>query len=150
MTYLDFEKPIADLFEQLEKIRQAGEKSGVDVSKTTAEIEERVERLSPSDYFTLHSRVRDNFESYDLETLAAHLEFAGWDPHIYLKTDVRKTKSDIININKSVNYNWVVSLNSEDTNTIFLTFNIFCFCLAIFNNSLDISIPVMLKKYFAI
>ncbi len=58
---------------------------------TAAEIEERVERLSPSDYFTLHSRVRDNFESYDLETLAAHLEFAGWDPHIYLKISPRIT-----------------------------------------------------------
>lgn len=58
---------------------------------TSAEIEERVERLSPSDYFTLHSRVRDNYESYDLETLAAHLEFSGWDPHIYLKVSPRIT-----------------------------------------------------------
>jgi len=62
-----------------------------DLINTAAEIEERVERLSPSDYFTLHSRVRDNFESYDLETLAAHLEFAGWDPHIYLKISPRIT-----------------------------------------------------------
>lgn len=58
---------------------------------TAAEIEERVEKLSPSDYFTLHSRVRDNYETYDLDTLAAHLEFAGWDPHIYLKISPRLT-----------------------------------------------------------
>lgn len=58
---------------------------------TSAEIEERVERLSPSDYFTLHSRVRDHYENYDLETLAAHLELAGWDPHIYLKVSPRIT-----------------------------------------------------------
>ena len=42
MTYLDFEKPIANLIEQLEKIKQVGEKSGVDVSKTTDEIEEKI------------------------------------------------------------------------------------------------------------
>ncbi len=42
MNYLDFEKPIEELFEQLEKIKQVAEKSGVDVSKTTADIEEKI------------------------------------------------------------------------------------------------------------
>lgn len=42
MNYLDFEKPIADLVEQLEKIQHAGKKSGVDVEKSTADIEEKI------------------------------------------------------------------------------------------------------------
>ncbi len=42
MNYLDFEKPIEELFEQLEKIKQVAEKSGVDVSKTTSDIEEKI------------------------------------------------------------------------------------------------------------
>lgn len=44
MAYLDFEKPIAELYEQLEKVKQAGEKSGVDVAKTVAEIEEKIKQ----------------------------------------------------------------------------------------------------------
>lgn len=43
MNYLDFEKPIEELVEQLEKIKHVGEKSGVDIDKTTAEIEEKIE-----------------------------------------------------------------------------------------------------------
>jgi acetyl-CoA carboxylase carboxyl transferase subunit alpha len=42
MNYLDFEKPIAELHEQLEKMKQVAEKSGVDVSKTTADIEQKI------------------------------------------------------------------------------------------------------------
>ena len=53
MNYLDFEKPIADLFEQLEKIKQAGEKSGVDVSKTTDEIEEKINQARTEIYSNL-------------------------------------------------------------------------------------------------
>ena len=53
MNYLDFEKPIADLYEQLEKIKQAGEKSGVDVSKTTTEIEEKISHIRTQIYGNL-------------------------------------------------------------------------------------------------
>jgi acetyl-CoA carboxylase carboxyl transferase subunit alpha len=42
MVYLDFEKPIAELYEQLEKIKHAAEKSGVDASKPIAEFEEKI------------------------------------------------------------------------------------------------------------
>jgi acetyl-CoA carboxylase carboxyl transferase subunit alpha len=42
MNYLDFEKPIAELQEQLEKVKQVAEKSGVDVSRTIEEIEEKI------------------------------------------------------------------------------------------------------------
>lgn len=42
MNYLDFEKPIAELYEQLEAARKLGEKSKVDVSKTLADIEKKI------------------------------------------------------------------------------------------------------------
>src|SRR5690606_10197751 len=42
MNFLEFEKPIAELLEQLEKVTQAGEKSKVDVSKAAQEIESKI------------------------------------------------------------------------------------------------------------
>lgn len=42
MNYLDFEKPIAELIEQKEKMVQAAEKSGVDVSAALAELDEKI------------------------------------------------------------------------------------------------------------
>lgn len=42
LQFLDFEKPIEELYEQLEKVRQVGEKSEVDVSATTKEIEQKI------------------------------------------------------------------------------------------------------------
>jgi acetyl-CoA carboxylase carboxyl transferase subunit alpha len=51
MNYLDFEKPIAELVEQLEKVKQVAEKSGVDVSKTTADLEEKI-RLTRKELYS--------------------------------------------------------------------------------------------------
>jgi len=42
MVFLDFEKPIAELYEQLENLKQVGEKGNVDVSKAVAELEEKI------------------------------------------------------------------------------------------------------------
>lgn len=42
MTYLDFEKPIAELIEQLDKAKEIAEKSQVDVSGTVKELEEKI------------------------------------------------------------------------------------------------------------
>lgn len=42
LQFLDFEKPIEDLYEQLDKVKQVGEKSKVDISSTAAEIEEKI------------------------------------------------------------------------------------------------------------
>src|ERR1019366_3517470 len=50
MNYLAFEKPIAELIEQLEKVKQVGEKSGVDVIKTIAEIEEKIKQARTEIY----------------------------------------------------------------------------------------------------
>lgn len=42
MTYLDFEKPIAELDEQLEKLKLAAQKNKLDVSKTIRELEAKI------------------------------------------------------------------------------------------------------------
>lgn len=43
MNFLDFEKPVADLIEQIEKQKQIGEKSKVDVSVAVRQLELRLE-----------------------------------------------------------------------------------------------------------
>ncbi len=42
MVFLDFEKPLEKLYEQLEKIQQVGEEGDVDVSEMLAEIEQKI------------------------------------------------------------------------------------------------------------
>ncbi len=44
MILLDFEKPITELQEQIEKAKQIGEKTKVDVSATVLELEKRIEQ----------------------------------------------------------------------------------------------------------
>jgi acetyl-CoA carboxylase carboxyl transferase subunit alpha len=43
MVFLDFEQPIADLYEQLEKIKEIEEKGNVDVQKTIKDIEKKID-----------------------------------------------------------------------------------------------------------
>lgn len=62
-----------------------------ELPETRVKINERVEGFSPSDYFTLHRRISDSFNECSLETIAAHMQLAGWDPHIYLKLSNRVT-----------------------------------------------------------
>ncbi len=42
MVFLEFEKPLEDLYEQLEKLNEVGEQGGIDVSKMTREIEAKI------------------------------------------------------------------------------------------------------------
>jgi tetratricopeptide (TPR) repeat protein len=56
-----------------------------EMPETALAINEWVEGFSPSDYFTLHRRMSDSFQECALETIASHMQLAGWDPHIYLK-----------------------------------------------------------------
>ena len=42
MVFLEFEQPIAELFEQLENLKQVGEKGGIDVTKGVAELEDKI------------------------------------------------------------------------------------------------------------
>ncbi|WP_217601621.1 acetyl-CoA carboxylase carboxyltransferase subunit alpha [Chitinophaga sp. GbtcB8] len=55
MQFLDFEKPIADLYEQLEKLKENGQKSGVDVSATVKEYEQKIETTRNDVYSHLTS-----------------------------------------------------------------------------------------------
>ncbi|MDR6569804.1 acetyl-CoA carboxylase carboxyltransferase subunit alpha [Chitinophaga ginsengisegetis] len=60
MQFLDFEKPIADLYDQLEKLKENGEKSGVDVSATVSEYEQKIAdtRQNIYDHLTAFQRVQ--------------------------------------------------------------------------------------------
>jgi len=49
-TTFDFEKPIADLLQQIEKVKQVAEKTKVDVSATITELEGRVEQTKQQIY----------------------------------------------------------------------------------------------------
>jgi len=60
MQFLDFEKPVADLYEQLEKLKENGQKSGVDVSATVREYEQKIvaTRQEIYDHLTSWQRVQ--------------------------------------------------------------------------------------------
>ena len=62
-----------------------------DMPETQMAINQYVEGVSPADYFTLHRRMSDNFQDCALETIAAHLNFTCWDPHIFAKLAARVT-----------------------------------------------------------
>lgn len=55
LQFLDFEKPIADLYEQMEKVKQVGEKSEVDVTATLREIELKIRQERERIYTNLTS-----------------------------------------------------------------------------------------------
>lgn len=55
MQFLDFEKPLAELYEQLAKVKEMGEKSGVDVSATVREYEEKINETRRTIYSNLTS-----------------------------------------------------------------------------------------------
>lgn len=62
-----------------------------DMPETTLAIQQFVEGVSPADYFTLHRRMSDTFQECSLDTIAAHMNLTGWDPHIYAKLANRVT-----------------------------------------------------------
>lgn len=53
MIFLDFEKPIADLYEELEKLRAMGEKQKIDISATEAELKNKIDALRKQIYENL-------------------------------------------------------------------------------------------------
>lgn len=53
MTYLDFEKPIEELYEQLEKLRKIGESGKVDVDSAVTELETKISDAKKSIYSSL-------------------------------------------------------------------------------------------------
>jgi tetratricopeptide (TPR) repeat protein len=54
-----------------------------DMPEFALSLQENVERLSPGDYFVLHRNISENFQHCKLNTLASHMAFTHWDPHIY-------------------------------------------------------------------
>lgn len=54
MVFLDFEKPIADLYEELEKLKQMGEKQKIDITGPAAELQERIANLKKDIYENLN------------------------------------------------------------------------------------------------
>lgn len=53
MAYLEFEEPIKELHEQLEKTKEISEKSQVDVSQTIAELEKKIKEVTVEIYSNL-------------------------------------------------------------------------------------------------
>ncbi len=53
MVFLDFEKPVAELYEELEKLKQMGEKQKIDITAPAAELEERIVNLKKQIYENL-------------------------------------------------------------------------------------------------
>ncbi|MCK7557088.1 acetyl-CoA carboxylase carboxyltransferase subunit alpha [Chitinophaga sedimenti] len=53
MQFPDFEKPIAELYEQLDKLKENGDKSGVDVSATVNEYEQKIAQTRKDIYANL-------------------------------------------------------------------------------------------------
>lgn len=54
MQYLDFEKPIEALYEEIEKIKEVGEKTKVDVSTAIKELEAKIESTRKDIYSNLN------------------------------------------------------------------------------------------------
>ncbi|MFN9495055.1 MAG: acetyl-CoA carboxylase carboxyltransferase subunit alpha, partial [Bacteroidota bacterium] len=55
MTFLDFEKPIEELYEQLNKLKKIGENGKVDIQSTIVEMESKIEQTKQSIYKNLNS-----------------------------------------------------------------------------------------------
>ncbi|ATL45738.1 acetyl-CoA carboxylase carboxyl transferase subunit alpha [Chitinophaga caeni] len=55
MQFLDFEKPIAELYDQLNKLKESGDKAGVDVSSAIAEFEQKIAETRTQIYSNLTS-----------------------------------------------------------------------------------------------
>ena len=52
-TSFDFEKPLSDLYQQIDKVKQIADKTKVDMSATLAELEEKAEQTSTDLYSNL-------------------------------------------------------------------------------------------------
>lgn len=53
MTFMDFEKPLEALYEQLEKLKEVGEKGELDVSAMTRELETKIQSKREEIYYNL-------------------------------------------------------------------------------------------------
>ncbi|MEZ5014245.1 MAG: acetyl-CoA carboxylase carboxyltransferase subunit alpha [Chitinophagales bacterium] len=53
MVFLDFEKPIAQLYDELEKLKVMGEKQKIDIEAPAAELQEKIDKLKKEIYGNL-------------------------------------------------------------------------------------------------
>ena len=53
MVFLEFEKPLESLYQQLEKIKQVGQEGDVDVSAMIKELETKIKQLRKDIYSNL-------------------------------------------------------------------------------------------------
>ncbi|MFN0274228.1 MAG: acetyl-CoA carboxylase carboxyltransferase subunit alpha [Chitinophagales bacterium] len=53
MVFLDFEQPIAELYEEMEKLRKMGDKQKIDISKPLSELEEKIKTKKHEIYSNL-------------------------------------------------------------------------------------------------
>ena len=53
MVFLEFEKPLESLYEQLEKIQQVGEEGDIDVSDKIKELENKIKNVKKNIYSNL-------------------------------------------------------------------------------------------------
>ena len=65
-TYLDFEKPIEELVNQIDEAKKIGEKTNVDISKTVKELEKKLEK-------TMHE-IYDNLTPWQRVQVSRHPE----------------------------------------------------------------------------
>jgi acetyl-CoA carboxylase carboxyl transferase subunit alpha len=54
MQYLEFEKPLESLFQEIEKIKEVGEKTNVDVSSAVNELNKKIDKTRKSIYSNLN------------------------------------------------------------------------------------------------
>ena len=66
MTYLDFEKPISDILDQIEKVKQVAEKGKVDVSKTIIDLENKLKEK--------RTEIYENLSAWQRVQLSRHPE----------------------------------------------------------------------------
>ena len=66
MVFLDFEKPLESLYEQLEKIKQVGEAGDIDVSDKIKELENKIKNQRKNIY--------DNLSGWQRYQLSRHPE----------------------------------------------------------------------------
>ena len=66
MQYLEFEKPLESLFQEIEKIKEVGEKTKVDVSSAIEELNKKID--------TTRTEIYSNLNDWQRVQLSRHPE----------------------------------------------------------------------------
>ena len=93
MQFLDFEQPIADLYTELEKIKEVETNSGVDTSSTTKDLESRIDEEKKNIYGNLTSWQKVQLSRHPDRPYTTHYLERICDPFIELFGD-RNVKDD--------------------------------------------------------